>query len=354
LVHSAIACCTDDYIVVADYLKSEHPHVFDNIFQMKAFQSLTALKKQFLRHDAQFNSDPHSAAQFITDCDWYQVVAPAVAKFLVKSETGGRSPWNEPGLLKLDVHSLWPQRQELMLAQPPESLGGQQWVKYEVSTDGKILAQGESGMWILGAADIDVTVADAKELVVKFTTDGGNKKTLFLANARLITRNGKELPLNVKPTLENIESPTKPGEDYYDGPIKIAGMSCTDAIPAQPVDRKKPALIRIPIADKAAVRFKATLGADYPFGDESERRKILASRIVGNEVRFITVIEPYENQPMVKTAVATSADTLRVELNDGRVQQIKILRLEGSGKDVAVEITEISDGRTLRQESTAK
>ena len=67
---------TDDYIVVADDLKSEQPHTFDNIFQMKGVQSLEAPGKTFLRHDAQFTSDPHSAGQFITDADWYQASGP--------------------------------------------------------------------------------------------------------------------------------------------------------------------------------------------------------------------------------------------------------------------------------------
>jgi len=68
------------------------------------------------------------------------------------------------------------------------------------------------------------------------------------------------------------------------------------AIAAQPKDAKQPGVIRISLAGKNAVRFKATLGADYPFGDESDRRKIYAIRSKGTDARFLTVIEPYENK----------------------------------------------------------
>jgi len=98
-----------------------------------------------------------------------------------------------------------------MLAQPPEMTGGQQWVSYEVSADGKSLAKGESGMWILGAADIDVPVQGAHELTLTVKTDAEAKKnTLFLANARIVDSFGKEFPLAEKPSLDNIVSPANP------------------------------------------------------------------------------------------------------------------------------------------------
>lgn len=342
---------TDDYIVVADYLKSDKPHTFDDLFQLKGFQGLEAVDKKFLRHDAQYNPDLRSSAQFITDCDWYQANAPAVGRFLIQVGAGESNQHNEPGILKMDVHSLWPPEQEIMLAQPPADLGGRQWVHYEVSADGKTLVQGERGVWILGAVNIDVPVAGAQEITLKLTTSGGDKKTLFLAHARLVEADGKATPLAATPAAENIESPARPGEDYYGGPIKIAGEPYADAIPAQPKNSKEPGVVHIPLADQGAVRFKATLGSDYPFGNESVCRRVFAVRSRGTEARFLTVIEPYENQPMVKTAVALSPDTLRVELADGRVQEITIQNLEGNGKDIGVNIVETKNGKPVRTEN---
>jgi hypothetical protein len=102
------------------------------------------------------------------------------------------------------------------------------------------------------------------------------------------------------------------------------------------------------------VRFQATLGSDYPPGDESQRRKVYAIRAGhGTEARFLTVIEPYENQPVIKSAVALGADQLRVELADGRVQDIQIENFTGDGKDIQITLTESRDGKILRRESTA-
>jgi hypothetical protein len=123
---------TDDYIVIADYLKSDQPHTFDDLFQMKGFIKMEAADKKFIRHDAQFNSGPHTSAQFITDCDWYQAGAPAVGRFRIQNGFGDANQHNESGVLKMDVYSLWPAQQEIMLAQPPENLDNQQWVSYEI------------------------------------------------------------------------------------------------------------------------------------------------------------------------------------------------------------------------------
>ncbi|MEO7101087.1 MAG: hypothetical protein ABI162_17150 [Luteolibacter sp.] len=353
ILQRRLGIVTDDYIVVADYLKAEKPHTFDNVFQMKGFKSLDGAGKKLLRHDAQFNADPHSAAQFVTDCDWYQAAAPAIGRFELDFEEGAerKIDQNEIGKLKIDIHSLWPQQQEIMLAMPPVNQDSQQWVTYEVSGDGKSLAKGESGMWVLGASEIDVPVEKLNELTLTLGTEGGKKKALFLANARLVTADGKEIPVSGQ--AENIEAPAKPGEDYYGGPIKIAGVPYAEAIAAQLKDSKKPATLKVSLAGKNAVRFKATLGGDYPFGDESGQRKVYSIRSKGTEARFLTVLEPYEGKAMVKSAVATGPDALRVELNDGRVQDLTIRNLSGSGKDISVEIFESKDGKHTREESSA-
>lgn len=347
---------TDDYVVVADFLKSSEEHTFDNLFQMKGFQSLEGEGKHLLRHEAQFNPDPRSAAQFITDCDWYHVASPALAKFEI--QYGEHAPnftthadHNPDGVLKLDLHALWPRNQELMLANAPENQGTSQWVSYEVAADGKSLAKGESGIWVLGAVDLDVPLSGNKELVLSVTSQSAKKNALFWANARLVTADGKEIPVSGLETSENVLPTSKPGQDYYGGPITIAGNPAPDAIPTQPSDVKKPAVLRIPLDGKNVVRFKATLGGDYPLGEEGQSRKVFAMRSKGTTARFLTLIEPYESKAVVTSAVATGPDSLHVELNDGRVQEIAIHNLEGSGQDIGIEITESKNGKILRQES---
>jgi hypothetical protein len=346
---------TDDYIVIADYLKGSQPHAFDNLFQMKGFLGLEGGK--LLRHDAQYNPDPHSAAQFVTDCDWYQAAAPAVGRFLIQSgtdsEDGPHPMHNEAGPLKIDVRALWPPSQQIMLGTPPESDGAGQWVSYEVTGDGRTLGKGESGVWILGAMNIDVPVKGVGELTLTVHTDAASKnKALFLANARLVNADGSEVPLADEPSTQNVEPTRKAGEDYYGGPIKIAGVDYKSAVPAQPLDAARPAVLHMSLAGKSAVRFRATLGGDFPLGDESRERKIFAIRASGREARFLTVLEPYEDRPAIRSATADGPDALRIALADGRVQEIRIRNLTGSGKDIAVAISESKEGRKSREEST--
>jgi hypothetical protein len=351
----------DDYVVLADFVKGIPPcgmHTFESLFQLKGFQGLDAPEKKFLRHDAQWNSDPVGSAQFVTDCDWYSVNAPAVARFEERwgpgaDNEGSRSAGNEDGVLKVDVHSLWPTRQQIMVGTAPEMHDVSKRLFYTVRGDGKALAEGKFGAWILGSADIDVSVEGLKQLELETRTELARQPTLFWADARIITKDGKEIPLSqLSPQFENIEQPAQPGKDYFGGPIKIIGNEYTNAVPAEPKNEKESGVVRVDLAGVNAVRFKATLGGDYPLGNESQRRKVTAIRAAqGSEARFLTIIEPYENSPVVKSAEALSADKLRVELADGRVQEIEFQNFEGDGKDIRVSLTESRDGHPIRTET---
>ena len=70
---------TDDYIVLADYVKGTQPHTFDSLLQLRGFNGIEG--QQPVGHTAQFNADPRSSAQFITDCDWYTAKSPTLATF---------------------------------------------------------------------------------------------------------------------------------------------------------------------------------------------------------------------------------------------------------------------------------
>jgi hypothetical protein len=349
----------DDYIVVVDYVKGTNAHTFENLLQLKGFQGLAAPEKKFLHHDAQWNPDPVGSAQFVTDCDWYSADAPAVGRFEERwgpgaDNEGSRSISNEDGVLKLDVHSLWPPKQEIMVGTAPEMLDVNKRLFYIVRGDGKVLTEGQFGAWILGSADIDVSVENLKQLELETHTELSKKPTLFWANACIVTKDGKEIPLNELPVkYENIVQPKEQGKDYFGGPIKIVGNEYQSATPAQPTANDTNGVMRVDLSGLDAARFKAVLGSDYPPGPEAQRRKVYAVRALGNEARFLTVIEPYEDKPMVRSAVATGPDSLRVELADGRVQEIKIQNFTGDGKDIQFNLAETKDGKTLRTETAA-
>jgi hypothetical protein len=375
----------DDYVVIADFVKGTNAHTFESLLQLKGFQGLDAPEKKFLRHDAQWNPDPVGSGQFVTDCDWYSASAPAVGRFqelfgtnavggVIPDNAGNRGIGSEPGVLKLDVHTLWPPQPEIMVATAPEQHDTDKRLFYTVRGDGKTLTEGKFGAWILGSADIDVSVENLKQLELETRTELSKKPTLFWANARIVTRDGKEIPLselpvkfenvlltkewgqtNITDKIKDLPAPIRlPAKDYFGGPIKIVGNEYQSATPAQPTTNNVTGIVRVDLSGVNTARFKATLGSDYPPGPEAQRRKVYAVRAKGTEARFLTVIEPYEDQPMVKSAVATSADSLRVELADGRVQEITLKNFEGSGRDIVAELSESKDGKIVRQESTAK
>ena len=162
---------------------------------------------------------------------------------------------------------------------------------------------------------------------------------------------GAEVPIAAVTTLSNVAIPPSVGEDYYGGPIKIAGELAADAIPTQPLDPANAVLSTIDLTRKSAVRFQATLGGDFPLGDETQRRKVYALRTQGTDTRYLTLIEPYRGSPMVISAVALEANTVRIFLADGRVQTIAISNMDGDGHNIAVKIDE-SGGPAPRSETT--
>jgi hypothetical protein len=298
-------------------------------------------------------------AQFVTDCDWYTASAPAKASFEHRwgpgaDNEGTRAPESEDGILKLDVHTLWPQKQELMIGTAPEDHGVQKRLFYTIRGDGNTLADGKFGAWILGKGDIDVAVEGVKRLELETRVEISRKPTVFWGNARILTSDGREIPLAQFPlTHDNVLQPNESNKDYFDGPVKIVGTRYEQSIGGQPKDDKQPGVVCVDLGGVNAVRFKATIGGDYPLGDETQRRKTYASKSVGTEARFLTIIEPHEGTSVVRSARALNVDQIEVKLADGRVQMLEFRNLVGDGKSIGVTVTETRDGNTLRSEATA-
>jgi len=226
---------------------------------------------------------------------------------------------------------------------------------YTVRGDGKVLADGKFGAWILGKGNIDVPLDGVKSLQLETRTELAKLATLFWAGGVIVKRDGSEIPLSQLPTkFENIQQPKASGQDYFGGPIKIVGEAYKEAVPAEPTDVKQPGLVTIDLNGVDAVRFKCVIGGDYPLGPEKARRKVYAVRAPeGTEARFLTIIEPYESKSLITSATATSADSLHVELSDGRVQELQISHFDGDGKQIAVSISQTKPGEEARTESTA-
>ncbi len=98
--------------------------------------------------------------------------------------------------------------------------------------------------------------------------------------------------------------------------------------------------------------------AHYPKGGRQRGirnnpdRRTYAVRLEGKEATFLHVIEPYNGDPQIKEIISTEPGKAVIKLVDGREQTIEISKLGGEAENIRVEIKEMLDGQTLRNEST--
>jgi len=352
---------TDDYVVLADYLKGTKEHTFDNLLQLRGARPDSTLK--FAGHDAQFDESPLSSGQFITSVDNFRTTKGATIPSRLLPYTGGEwerggfNGFQEPGILNIDVHHVWPQKGIVRIGNYAEGRNVSKKLVFSVLADNKILTTDSLGTWILGKKSVDVSIKGVKNLQLRVWTNRGvnGSNTLFWANARIVTSNGRVLSLaSLKPELVNTISNPEAGKDYQGGPVKIAGNEYNDVVPAEPSNTKENAIVNLNLDGLNAVRFLSDIGGDYPVGDEDQLRKTVSYRTSGKEVRFLTVLEPYDRINRVTKVKALSANELLVELSDGSVQHIKIENLDGLSGGVSVSISEEKKGQVIRSENTNK
>ncbi|MDF7808808.1 hypothetical protein P4E94_15270 [Pontiellaceae bacterium B12219] len=348
---------TDDYIVLADYLDSPEEHTFDCLFNIKGFQGLEAEEgAEPVRHTDQMNPDPVLSAQVITDCNWYEPKGTAKVSFETQfgkgADNAGTRIYGKDGVLKMDVYSAWPKEREVMIGTLPEQHNESRKFWYTVAGDEQLLAEGAFGAWVLGRDEIDVDIQGLETLTLttKAEFDSKAPNSLFWGNPVIVTADGSAIPLSELPlSAEQIAEVPTPGKDYYGGPVKIAGKPFAASVPANPVESGEEGMITVDLSGVNAVRFKASVGGDYPFGDEMGRRKSLSFRTTGKQVRYLTVIEPFEKESVIESVEAGSFDEVTVKLKDGRTQVITFQGLE-KGEGLQAAIQEFKGNRLIREE----
>ncbi len=349
----------DDYVVLADCLKAGREHTFDWLMQVKGFLGIQADTVEKVRHTGQMNKNPLGSGQFITDCDWYRTEGTSRTSFRTlwgegADNAGARMPNSEDGPLYMDIFNAWPKNKEVMIGTAAESFGVNKRVWYSVIADGEPMLEESTGAWILGAKNIELNISGKKELVLKTKIEKAKNNTIFWGDAKLVLDDGSEVFVADLPVkYENMLQPKAKGEDYYGGPIKIEGVLMENSAPGMPEDARESAVITVDLSGLKAVAFKAKLGGDFPMGDESQRRKTMAVRTAGTDMRYLSVIEPFETESVIKSVTAKSANELTVELTDGRVQEITIAGLAAETSDqVSVSVKELKDGKVIREEKT--
>lgn len=136
----------------------------------------------------------------------------------------------------------------------------------------------------------------------------------------------------------NLKALPESGNDYYGGPVRLAGMVCFDTLAAEPKDDKKPATLTFDLSGLNAVRLTASVGGDFPAGQEENLRKVTSVRTVGKEAKFLTVLEPHEGTPRVKSARALDENTVEVTLVDGTIDRLKINNFYSTQAKPSVEL----------------
>ena len=182
---------------------------FDLLFQVKGLLGLTADQKEHISHTAQLGTDPLSAAPLVTDVNHYSVTGILKASFLTEFgpdvDNRGTRISGEPGNLYMDIYNAWPNTQRTAFTgRAPEEHGTQRKLKYMVEGDGKLLAEGSFGAWILGEGKVDVDITGIRKLTLSSATQPANRsKTLFWAEAILETKDGKQILLADLPVVKN-------------------------------------------------------------------------------------------------------------------------------------------------------
>jgi len=73
---------------------------------------------------------------------------------------------------------------------------------------------------------------------------------------------------------------------------------------------------------------------------EADHRRVLLARTTGRQAKFLSIVEPYRDKPLIRTVAAVDANQVRVELTDGRVQELLITSLDGDGQQLRITLTE--------------
>jgi hypothetical protein len=98
---------------------------------------------------------------------------------------------------------------------------------------------------------------------------------------------------------------------------------------------------------------KMAIGTYQSKSEQAEaRRKTLLFRNKGKEFRFLSLVEPYLEKPVVKTFSVNKDGAIVVNLQDGRTQTIEIGNFEGDGQNIQVKMTETQGSKILRSENT--
>lgn len=359
---------TDDFVVNFDYAKGENEHNFDCLYHFQGLKSIDGM--EYKQHTEQLETCPLSSAQFITDCNWYDIKHGGKLRFEVeytedknngnKWMSSNRTGFNECGIVKTDLYLAYPRQAEVIIGCDPEYQGVNKQLFYQVEVDKKVLAEGKFGAWILGKERLEIDIKGKKELVLKVKVNRvpfedeiylPTEKTIFWGNPQIELTDGTIVDLlDMILKYENIDMGNGVGIDYKGGPVKIQAETFDKAIPAEPLDIERESIITVDLDGISAKRLITSIGGDYPVGDESGRRRTIVFRKHEKSTKFVSVIEPVEDRHLINNVISTDGNSVSVFMKDGRVIEILVNGLEEEQCEPTVHIKEIKAGKVIREE----
>ncbi|MBJ2175937.1 heparinase II/III family protein [Aureibaculum sp. A20] len=105
-----LSIVTDNYVVIADYMKSNKKHNYDWLLHPVGFKSISGAKKQGKSLEL-LSTNEDSPYTYFKNAQWYT------------TKKGTKIEFDEEGN-KLDVYSIWPKKAEILLSSYPN--GGKQ------------------------------------------------------------------------------------------------------------------------------------------------------------------------------------------------------------------------------------
>ncbi len=372
IMQRRLAVLTDDYVVCFDYIRGDNEHDYHCIYHLPGLTAVENDTKELIECREQLSNDPLSSAQFITETEHYKQTGITKLSFTYDYDetVSAKAPWlatpfrsghNIPGRLNTDLYFVQKTANNIVVGCDPEYYPVSKRLFYSVEADGEEIVGGNFGAWILGRGHIDADITGKKELKLRVRTEDGQidhanvketVRTIFWGDPYFETGNGEKIYLaDIGYTTENIDNGNGIGIDYGGGPVKLQAKLYEKAVPGDVEDKAREGVITIDLSGLNAVRFVSDIGGDYPVGDESQRRRFAAQYKHERSSRFISVLEPYTDRKMISNIEFETYDMIRIELNDGRTQLIRVTELDGDGDDVSVTVTEYCGGTEVRTET---
>ncbi|MGN0243972.1 MAG: hypothetical protein ACI4CT_07930 [Lachnospiraceae bacterium] len=357
ILQNRVLVVRDDYFVVFDYVAGEQEHQYDLLYQWKGLKEITADSIFYQGQTSCMTDQRLSDNQFVTDCHWYDVRGVSKASFeMVFGEKadmrGTRSNFNEDGVLKTDIYVTWPPENVQMTGQMAERFA-EPWdydapytnVTVLIETDGIVADEKSFGAWHVNQYDAKIALENVKSLrlrvrqhptVSEFGEEIRAAQCLHWGRANIYFEDGTVKRLDeLAISYHNVDTGYGTGRDYENGRVVIAGEEYPYALPASPINHDMEAVIEVNLSGlPGAVRFEGIFGANVFPGDESQRRKTYAIRTNARAAHFVSVLEVYEEKPMVSEVKAVSPQTVEVHLRDGRTEVISVEGIEGENPKV--------------------